>query len=121
MPIILQRIYHENPQSEGRRILIDRVWPRGISKEKAKLDDWMKEIAPSPDLRKWFDHDPKKFAAFQQAYKDEIKQDALKQAKLKELRDMAREENLTLLYGAKDEVHNHAVVLKEILESCSDL
>ncbi|MEC1262952.1 DUF488 family protein [Bacillus swezeyi] len=117
MPIILQRIYHENPQSEGRRILIDRVWPRGISKEKAKLDDWMKEIAPSPDLRKWFDHDPKKFAAFQQAYKDEIKQDPLKQAKLKELRGMAREENLILLYGAKDEVHNHAVVLKEILES----
>lgn len=59
MPFILQRIYQENQQAEGRRILIDRVWPRGISKEKANLDCWMKEIAPSPDLRKWFGHDPK--------------------------------------------------------------
>ncbi|MCY8044506.1 DUF488 family protein [Bacillus haynesii] len=115
MPIVLQRIYHENPQTEGRRILIDRVWPRGISKEKANLDYWLKEIAPSPDLRKWFGHDPKKFEPFKQAYQNEIKQHPEKQRGFKELKEMAADETVILLYGAKDERHNHAVVLYEML------
>lgn len=115
MPFILQRIYHENYQAEGRRILIDRVWPRGISKEKANLDCWMKEIAPSPDLRKWFGHDQKKFESFKEAYQNEIKQHPEKQRSFKELKEMAAEETVILLYGAKDERHNHAVVLYEML------
>ncbi|EWH20530.1 DUF488 domain-containing protein [Bacillus haynesii] len=115
MPIVLQRIYHENPQTEGRRILIDRVWPRGISKEKANLDCWLKEIAPSPDLRKWFGHDPKKFESFKEAYQNEIKQHPKKQSSFKELKEMAADETVILLYGAKDERHNHAVVLYEML------
>ncbi|MEC3608734.1 DUF488 family protein [Bacillus glycinifermentans] len=119
MPIVLQRIYNEHPRLEGRRILIDRVWPRGISKEDARLDEWMKEIAPSPSLRKWFQHDPEKFEQFKEAYQEEIRQDAEKQTKLKELRDMMKNERVVLLYGAKDEIHNHAIVLKEMLE-CDD-
>lgn len=117
MPIVLQRIYHEHPESEGKRILIDRVWPRGISKEDARLDEWMKEIAPSPALRKWFNHDPAKFEQFKQAYKDELTQDTEKQTKVKELKERMANERVVLLYGAKDELHNHAVVLKEVLET----
>ncbi|MCY7780950.1 DUF488 family protein [Bacillus haynesii] len=115
MPFILQRIYQENQQAEGRRILIDRVWPRGISKEKANLDCWMKEIAPSPDLRKWFGHDPQKFESFKEAYQNEIKQHAEKQRSFRELKETAADETVILLYGAKDERHNHAVVLYEML------
>ncbi|MCA0149380.1 MULTISPECIES: DUF488 family protein [Rossellomorea] len=116
MSIILKRIYKEPPRLRGHRILIDRVWPRGISKEEADLEEWMKEITPSPSLRKWFNHDPEKFEKFKQAYKDELHQDEVKQKKLRELKEMAENERLVLLYGAKDEKHNHAVVLKEVLE-----
>jgi uncharacterized protein YeaO (DUF488 family) len=116
MSIVLKRIYDEPPHLGGHRILIDRVWPRGISKEDANLDAWMKEVTPSPSLRKWFNHDPEKFEEFKEAYKDEINQDDKKLSKLQELKEMATNERLVLLYGAKDERHNHAVVLKEMLE-----
>lgn len=105
----LARIYDEDIP-KGKRVLVDRVWPRGISKEDAKLDEWLKDIAPSTDLRKWFDHDPDKFDDFNKKYKEELKDnDAVK--KLKDMKG-----TIVLLYGAKDEEHNHAVVLKEYLE-----
>ncbi|MDA1477069.1 DUF488 domain-containing protein [Bacillus changyiensis] len=115
MTIVLQRIYEDNSQLKGHRVLIDRVWPRGISKDEANLDEWMKDIAPSPSLRKWFNHDPQKFTEFTQAYQAEIKQDNEKQKKLNELIELAAKKKVILLYGAKDERHNHAVVLKELL------
>ncbi|UTH16559.1 DUF488 domain-containing protein [Macrococcus epidermidis] len=104
----LARIYDEDIP-KGKRVLVDRVWPRGISKEDAKLDEWLKDIAPSTDLRKWFDHDPDKFNDFKKKYKEELKDND----KVKELKDMKG--TVVLLYGAKDEKHNHAVVLKEYL------
>lgn len=104
----LARIYDENIP-KGKRVLVDRVWPRGISKEDAKLDEWLKDIAPSTDLRKWFDHDPDKFSDFKKKYKEELKDnDAVK--KLKDMKG-----TIVLLYGAKDEKYNHAVVLKEFM------
>jgi uncharacterized protein YeaO (DUF488 family) len=116
MTIVLKRIYDEPPRLVGQRILIDRVWPRGISKENAHLDEWMKEITPSPSLRKWFNHDPEKFGEFRQAYKEELYQNEEKQKRLRELKKMAENERVVLLYGAKDHQHNHAIVLKEILD-----
>lgn len=115
MSIILKRIYDEPPQLGGHRILIDRIWPRGISKEDANLDEWMKEITPSPPLRKWFNHEQEKFEGFKKAYKEELNQDD-KQKKLQELREMSANERLVLLYGVKDKQCNHAVVLKEVLD-----
>ncbi|TDM16843.1 DUF488 family protein [Macrococcoides canis] len=105
----LARIYDEDIP-KGKRVLVDRVWPRGISKEDADLDEWLKDIAPSSDLRKWFNHDPDKFSDFKKKYKDELKDNDA----VKELKDMKG--TIVLLYGAKDEKHNHAVVLKEFME-----
>lgn len=105
----LARIYDEDIP-KGKRVLVDRVWPRGISKEDAKLDEWLKNVAPSTDLRKWFNHDPDKFSDFKKKYKDELKDNDA----VKELKDMKG--TIVLLYGAKDEKHNHAVVLKEYME-----
>lgn len=105
----LARIYDEDIP-KGKRVLVDRVWPRGISKEDAKLDEWLKDVAPSTDLRKWFNHDPDKFSDFKKKYKDELKDNDA----VKELKDMKG--TIVLLYGAKDEKHNHAVVLKEYME-----
>lgn len=104
----LARIYDKDIP-KGKRVLVDRVWPRGVSKEDADLDEWLKDVAPSSKLRKWFDHDPDKFDDFKKKYKQELKDnDAVKQFK-----DMTG--TVILLYGAKDEEHNHAVVLKEYL------
>lgn len=105
----LARIYDEDIP-KGKRVLVDHVWPRGISKEDADLDEWLKDIAPSSDLRKWFNHDPDKFSDFKKKYKDELKDNDA----VKELKDMKG--TIVLLYGAKDEKHNHAVVLKEFME-----
>lgn len=112
MRIILQRIYDEE-QNCGYRVLIDRIWPRGITKEKAKLDEWCKELAPSTELRKWFAHDPKKWESFCKKYKKEL------EGKCKEATDLlarAGKKTLVLLYGAKDTQHTHAIVLEEFLE-----
>ncbi|QIH77411.1 DUF488 family protein [Macrococcoides canis] len=105
----LARIY-DKYIPDGKRVLVDRIWPRGISKEDADLDEWLKDIAPSSDLRKWFNHDPDKFSDFKKKYKDELKDNDA----VKGLKDMKG--TIVLLYGAKDEKHNHAVVLKEFLE-----
>lgn len=113
MSIVLKRIYEEDQRVGGYRVLIDRIWPRGISKEDADLDEWMKEVAPSSSLRKWFDHDKEKFSEFKQKYKEELKEHS---DAVKKLREAADGNRLVLLYGAKDKEHNHAIVLKEYLE-----
>ncbi|MFD1336651.1 DUF488 domain-containing protein [Oceanobacillus iheyensis] len=116
MPIVLQRIY-EDPQPDGYRVLVDRVWPRGISKATANLDDWAKDVTPSPNLRKWFNHDPEKFDQFKKEYKKELLEDQSKIMKLLELKEIQEKQNLILLYAAKDKEHNHVLVLKEVLEN----
>jgi len=116
LSIILRRIYDENKTLGGHRVLTDRIWPRGISKEDAEVDEWLKNIAPSPDLRKWFNHDPAKFDTFKEAYRKEIKNNSEAQSKIKELKAIAKDKRLILLFGAKDLQNNHAVVLKEIIE-----
>lgn len=116
MSIILQRIYEEENNLGGNRVLVDRVWPRGISKADAGVDYWAKEVAPSTKLRKWFGHDPDKFDKFKQLYKEELAQNEEQQEALEKLKEMATNERLVLLYGAKDKNYNHANVLKDVLE-----
>lgn len=111
MSIVLKRIYDEPEASDKYRILVDRIWPRGVSKNTAQLDQWMKELAPSTELRKWFGHDPKKWSEFRRKYKNELKDNA----ELKKLGKLAKKGKVTLVYAAMDEVHNNAVVLKEII------
>ena len=110
----LKRVYLPAEETDGYRILVDRLWPRGISKEKAKIDLWLKEVAPSNELRKWFGHDPERFNAFTERYKAELQASGA----LEELRQAIQEHpNVTLLYAAHDEQHNNAVVLQELLET----
>jgi len=110
-----RRICDDPGDDSGHRVLVDRVWPRGISKKEADLDDWYKDLAPSTELRKWFGHDPQRWAAFKQKYRKELKDDD-KRRQLEELAGMARSKGLVLLFGAKDTEHNQAVVLREMLE-----
>jgi uncharacterized protein YeaO (DUF488 family) len=112
MDVRLKRAYEPPERSDGYRVLIDRIWPRGVSKEQAHLDEWARELAPSTALRRWFGHDPARFAEFRRRYLDELE---AQQEKLRELRRRAREEPLTLVYGARDTEHNDAVVLAELL------
>jgi uncharacterized protein YeaO (DUF488 family) len=112
MKINLKRAYVPAEPSDGTRILIDRLWPRGLSKEKAKIDLWLKEIAPTTELRKWFDHDPAKWNEFRERYKAELK--ANKEA-VSELKKALQDGPTTLIYSAHDEDHNDAVVLQEYL------
>ena len=112
MDVRLKRAYEPPARSDGYRVLIDRLWPRGVSKEEAQLDEWARELAPSSELRRWFGHDPARFAEFRRRYLDEL---AAQEAKLRELRRRAREGTLTLVYGARDSEHNDAVVLAELL------
>ena len=110
----LKRVYLPAEETDGYRILVDRLWPRGISKEKAKIDLWLKEVAPSNELRKWFGHDPERFNEFTERYKAELQASGA----LEELRQAIQEHpNTTLLYAAHDEQHNNAVVLQELLET----
>ena len=108
----LKRAYDPAEPSDGTRIFVDRLWPRGVSKERADLADWMKEIAPSTALREWFGHDPARWGEFQSRYRAEL---ANHQAELDQIRDLATKGVVTLVYGARDEVHNDAVVLREVL------
>ena len=109
----LKRVYEAPHKDDGTRILVDRLWPRGLTKEKAKVDLWLKEIAPSTELRKWFGHDPKKWRSFRERYQTELKHHA---DQLKLLKSKAKEGTVTLIYGARDQEHNEALVLKEFLE-----
>jgi uncharacterized protein YeaO (DUF488 family) len=109
----VKRIYEEPDKEDGYRILVDRLWPRGVSKEKAKLDGWIKEIAPSNELRKWYGHELDKWPEFKAKYLKELHE---KKDLLKQLKTMAKfHKKVTLLYSAKDEDHNNAVVLEELL------
>jgi uncharacterized protein YeaO (DUF488 family) len=110
--IKLKRAYDAPSPGDGTRILVDRLWPRGISKQKAALDRWMKEIAPSTELRKWFDHDPKRWTEFRRRYAEELREHSDLVA---ELRSLAREGTVTLVYAAHDETHNDSVVLRDVL------
>ncbi|HEX5468211.1 MAG TPA: DUF488 family protein [Gaiellaceae bacterium] len=108
----IRRAYEPADATDGYRILIDRLWPRGVSKEEARLDEWARDLAPSPELRRWFGHDPARFAEFRQRYRHEL---AGQEERLRELRRRAREGTVTLVYGARDTEHNDAVVLAELL------
>jgi uncharacterized protein YeaO (DUF488 family) len=114
MRVKIKRVYEASDDVDGKRILVDRLWPRGLTKEKANVDLWLKEIAPSTELRKWFGHDPKKWAGFQARYGEELK---LRGEQLSLLRQEAARGPVTLLYGAKDEEHNEAVILQKLLQS----
>lgn len=113
MSIAIKRVYEDPVKSDGQRVLVDRLWPRGVSKDKAALDDWCKDIAPSDDLRKWFDHDPDKWSEFRKRFRAEL--DANEEA-WKPLLTRARKGKLTLVFAAKDEAHCNAVVVREYLE-----
>ncbi|MFD1125721.1 DUF488 domain-containing protein [Lentilactobacillus raoultii] len=117
MELKLERIYDKPQDLSGYRILVDRLWPRGISKVNAKLDQWEKQIAPSKELRSWFSHDPKKFPDFKQKYLDELKQNDQVADFVSLVQDKLKAENVILLYGAKDREHNQAVVLKQYLDA----
>jgi uncharacterized protein YeaO (DUF488 family) len=113
MNIKIKRVYEQPADGDGSRILVDRLWPRGLTKEKAHVDLWLKEIAPSTELRQWFGHDPEKWKSFRGRYETEIRDhDDL----IGMLKDIARQGTVTLLYGARDEKHNEALVLKQFLE-----
>lgn len=109
----LKRVYEKASTTDGARILVDRLWPRGISKDKAQLTLWMRDIAPSDELRNWFGHDPQKWNAFQIKYKKELTTKKELFDQLKELKK--KNKTVTLVYGAKDTEHNQAVVLLELL------
>jgi uncharacterized protein YeaO (DUF488 family) len=112
--IKIKRIYEMPTQDDGFRILVDRLWPRGLSKDKAKVDLWLKEIAPSNDLRKWYAHDPKKWFEFKQRYFKEL--DPKKELVDRILKKI-KEGKVTLLFGAREEKFNNAVALKEYIET----
>jgi uncharacterized protein YeaO (DUF488 family) len=113
MRIAIKRVYLEPDPADGFRILVDRLWPRGLTKEAAKVDLWLKDIAPSTELRKWFQHDPAKWTEFQKRYKQELKS---KHDQLDLIQEKIHQGPVTLLYGAKDEQHNEAVVLLSMLK-----
>jgi len=109
----LKRVYEAPTARDGFRVLVERLWPRGISKERAHLDLWLKEVAPSQGLRKWFNHDPAKWTEFQARYMAELKE---KDAVVRLLREKAKKSTVSLVYAAHDEKHNGALVLKKFLE-----
>ena len=112
MSIRIKRVYEEPEGKDGERILVDRLWPRGLTKEKAKVDLWLKDVAPSTELRKWFAHDPAKWSEFRSRYEEELKG---KKEEFSLLRQEAAKGAVTLVYGAKDQEHNEAVILQKLL------
>ena len=107
-----KRVYEPAEPDDGYRVLTDHIWPRGVSKKRAKLNEWDKELAPSDELREWFNHIPERFPEFRSRYRDELKSHT---DKLHDLRDRARTERVTIVYAARDEQHNNAVVLAGVL------
>lgn len=110
----LKRVYEQPDKEDGVRILVDRLWPRGLTKEKARIDLWLKDIAPSTELRQWFGHDPGKWEEFRQRYLFELKE---KDEQLRRLKQEMEKGTVTLVYAAKDTEHNAARVLQEFLSS----
>jgi uncharacterized protein YeaO (DUF488 family) len=113
MTLKIKRAYEEPAKDDGARILVDRLWPRGLTKAKARIDLWLKDIAPSTELRKWFAHDPAKWTEFQARYKEELKQH---NEQLALLRQKSAKGPVTLIYAARDQEHNEAAVLERILQ-----
>lgn len=113
MAIELKRVYEAPEAGDGQRVLVDRLWPRGLSKEKARVGLWLKEVAPSPELRRWYGHDPARWEAFRGRYRAEL---AANPAPVARLRELAGRGTLTLLYGARDGARSNAAVLREWLE-----
>lgn len=111
--IKVKRIYDLPSPDDGKRILVDRLWPRGLKKEEADIDEWMKDIAPSAELRKWFSHDPSRWDEFRERYKKELRQKA---DLVERIKTLAKKGSVTLLFSAKDIEHNNAVALKEFIE-----
>ena len=116
LDVNIKRVYDPAESDDGYRVLIDHIWPRGVSHERAHLDGWARELAPSDGLRRWFDHVPERFDEFRARYRDELGEQA---ELLTELRERARHERLTLVYAARDREHNNAVVVREVLRSAS--
>lgn len=112
MDVRVKRAYEPASRNDGHRVLIDRLWPRGVSRERAKLDDWDKELAPSTELRRWFGHEPDRFEEFRRRYIEELR---AHRARIRELRGLARRGTLTLVHSARDTERNDAVVLAEVL------
>jgi|SRR5215469_1924206 len=112
--IAIKRVYDEPAESDGTRVLVDRLWPRGLSKERAHVDFWLKEVAPSNELRKWFGHDPEKFAEFRRRYEVELAAPPAKDA-LAQLHTMAQQGPLTLVFAAHDSEHSNAAMLLDLL------
>lgn len=112
MSILLKRVYEVPAKSDGKRVLVDRLWPRGLTKAKAKIDLWLKEVAPSTGLRQWFEHDPSKWDEFKKRYHSDL----MGNPAVAELKALARQGEITLVYAAKDQLHNQAVALKEFLD-----
>jgi uncharacterized protein YeaO (DUF488 family) len=110
-----KRVYEEVEPSDGTRFLVDRLWPRGIKKEKLEMKAWLKDVAPSPELRKWFAHDPGKWQEFQQRFRAELEANP---DAWKPILEAAKQGDITLLYSARDTEHNSAVLLQEFLEEC---
>jgi uncharacterized protein YeaO (DUF488 family) len=111
--LVVKRIYEPPAPDDGQRVLVDRIWPRGVSKQDAALTLWLKDVAPSDELRKWFGHEPERWAEFQKQYGAEL---ARNEGAVAQLRALLREGRVTLLYGAHDEAHNNAVALAEYLQ-----
>jgi uncharacterized protein YeaO (DUF488 family) len=112
--ISLKRAYETPSPADGRRVLVERLWPRGLSKEKAAVDVWFKEVAPSTELRRWFGHDPAKWEEFRRRYRVELRE---RPDELERLRGLVAAGPVTFVYGSRDQEHNAATVLKELLES----
>jgi len=112
MNLKIKRVYEPSDKNDGTRVLVDRLWPRGMTKAKAGVDIWLKEVAPSAELRKWFGHDPDKWTEFKKRYRVELE---VNDEQVARLREEIKKGPVTLLYGAKDEEHNDAVVLVEFL------
>jgi uncharacterized protein YeaO (DUF488 family) len=112
----IKRAYDPADDSDGHRILVDRLWPRGLTKERAAVDEWLRDVAPSTELRHWFGHEPDRWSEFRRRYHAELKKEPAATA-LGRLRELAMRQRVTLLYGARDAEHNHAVVLMALLRA----
>jgi uncharacterized protein YeaO (DUF488 family) len=117
MDVRIKRVYEAPSEQDGQRVLVDRLWPRGLTKEKAAIDLWLKDIGPSTELRKWFGHEPGRWKEFEKRYRDELKKQP---SSLSILKREAKRGPLTLLFAARDEEHNEAVVLRSILNHSAE-
>jgi uncharacterized protein YeaO (DUF488 family) len=117
MPLRRKRVYEEPSPEDGVRLLVDRLWPRGLTRERACVDEWLKEVAPSDGLRRWIHRDMSRWDEFAQRYRAEL---AERREALEEIRRMARQGTVTLVYGTKDPERNHAAILMEVLESATE-